>query len=75
MNKKSKKEKESRMKDEYDFSNGERGKFAEILKKEKTQITIRLDSKTVVYFKCLAEAKDIPYQNLINLYLRDCRGV
>lgn len=60
------------IKQEYDFSKGERGKFAKLLKNEKTQITIRLDSKTVAYFKCMAEEKDVPYQNLINLYLRSC---
>ena len=33
---------------------------------------IRLDEDTVAYFKNLAEKKDLPYQSLINLYLRDC---
>ena len=35
-------------------------------------ITIRLDKSTVAYFKELAEEMGMPYQNLINLYLRDC---
>ena len=35
-------------------------------------MTIRLDSPTVEYFKGLAEETGIPYQTLINLYLRDC---
>ena len=41
-------------------------------KKLKKQITIRLDEDTIGYFKELAEEKGIPYQSLINLYLRDC---
>ncbi|TVQ72388.1 MAG: antitoxin, partial [Chromatiaceae bacterium] len=32
----------------------------------------RLDEDTVEYFKNLAEEKGLPYQSLINLYLRDC---
>ena len=32
----------------------------------------RLDEDTITYFKNLAEEKDLPYQSLINLYLRDC---
>ena len=36
------------------------------------QVTIRLDQDTVLYFKAMAEEKGIPYQSLINLYLRDC---
>ena len=42
--------------------------------KTKKQITIRLDEDTIDYFKNLAEDLNIPYQNLINLYLRDCAG-
>lgn len=38
----------------------------------KQPITIRLDVSTVVYFKGLAREVGMPYQNLINLYLRDC---
>ena len=41
-------------------------------KRLKRQITIRIDEETVSYFKDMAEEKDIPYQSLINLYLRDC---
>lgn len=36
----------------------------------KKQITINIDGSTIDYFKSLAEAKGIPYQTLINLYLR-----
>ena len=38
----------------------------------KQQITLRLDPGVIEYFKALAEKQDIPYQSLINLYLRDC---
>lgn len=38
----------------------------------KQPITIRLDKNTVTYFKALAAELGMPYQNLINLYLRDC---
>ena len=57
------------MRDEYDFSDGKPNPYAKKLKK---QITIRIDEPTVDYFKALAESKGIPYQSLINLYLRDC---
>ena len=57
------------MRAEYDFSKSRRNPYA---KKMKKQITIRIDDDTIEYFKALAEEKDIPYQTLINLYLRDC---
>jgi len=38
----------------------------------KKPITIRLDEDSVSYFKSAAEEVGIPYQSLINLYLRDC---
>ena len=57
------------MKKRYDFSKSTRNPY---LNKAKKQLTIRLDTDTVAYFKALAEKKGIPYQNLINLYLRDC---
>jgi predicted DNA binding CopG/RHH family protein len=38
----------------------------------KQPVTIRLDRETVAYFKKLAKKTGLPYQNLINLYLRDC---
>ena len=57
------------MRGEYDFSKSRRNPYA---KKLKRQITIRIDDETIEYFKALAEEKDIPYQTLINLYLRDC---
>ena len=57
------------MRKEYDFSKGRRNPYAARLKR---QVTIRLDEQTVGYFKTLAEESGIPYQTLINLYLRDC---
>lgn len=57
------------MKREYDFSKSSRNPYARRLKR---QITIRLDVDTVAYFKGLAQRQGVPYQRLINLYLRDC---
>jgi predicted DNA binding CopG/RHH family protein len=41
-------------------------------KRVKKQVTIRLDETTIDYFKKLAEDLSVPYQTLINMYLRDC---
>lgn len=57
------------MRAEYDFSKARRSPYAKRLKQK---VTIRLDQPTVEYFKELAEETGIPYQTLINLYLRDC---
>jgi len=57
------------MRKHYDFSSGQPNPYAKLLKK---QVTIRLDEQTLVYFKSLAEETAIPYQTLINLYLREC---
>lgn len=57
------------MKKEYDFSKAKKNPYVRDLKK---QVTIRLDSDTIEYFKTLSEENDIPYQTLINLYLREC---
>lgn len=43
--------------------------------KLKQPITIRLDKTTVAYFKGIATDIGMPYQNLINLYLRDCAAL
>ena len=59
------------MQPEYDFSKGKRGAI-EPVAKGKTRITIRLDEDSVTYFKLVSEEVGIPYQSLINLYLRDC---
>ena len=57
------------MRDKYDFSKSVKNPYAKRLKQ---QITIRIDEDTIKYFKALAEEKGVPYQSLINLYLRDC---
>ena len=57
------------MKKRYDFSKSAPNPY---LSKAKKQLTIRLDEDTIAYFKSLAEQSGIPYQSLINLYLRDC---
>ena len=59
------------MRTHYDFSKmkSERNPYISRLKQP---ITIRLDKGTVSYFKALGTEVGMPYQNLINLYLRDC---
>ncbi len=57
------------MKKEYDFSNAVKNPYINKLKKP---VTIRLDDEVVFYFKSLANEKGVPYQSLINLYLKDC---
>ena len=59
------------MRKEYDFEKmkGRRNPYAKHLKQ---QVTIRIGLDVIDYFKNLAEETGIPYQNLINLYLRDC---
>ena len=57
------------MRKEYDFTAARKNPYAEQLKK---QITIRLDEESITYFKAISVEVGIPYQSLINLYLRDC---
>jgi predicted DNA binding CopG/RHH family protein len=59
------------MRAHYDFSKmtGRKNPYLKLLKQP---VTIRLDRDTVAYFKGLAAKMGLPYQNLINLYLRDC---
>ena len=57
------------MKKSYDFSKSVKNPY---LRKPNKQLTIRLDEETIDYFRSLAEQSGIPYQSLINLYLRDC---
>ena len=57
------------MKDEYDFSDSVKNTYSQGLNKSKT---ISLEDDVILYFQKLAEETGIPYQNLINLYLRDC---
>jgi uncharacterized protein (DUF4415 family) len=57
------------MKKHYDFSKAKRNPYARRLKR---QVTIRLEHDTIAYFKDLSKEMGIPYQTLINFYLRDC---
>jgi predicted DNA binding CopG/RHH family protein len=57
------------MRKEYDFSQARPNPFAKRLKRS---VTIRIDEGTIAYFKGLAAESGIPYQTLINSYLRDC---
>jgi uncharacterized protein (DUF4415 family) len=59
------------MREHYDFGKmkGEKNPY---VKRLKQPITIRLDKAIIAYFKALAEELGMPYQNLINMYLRDC---
>ena len=57
------------MRKEYDFSKGRPNPYVERLKQS---VTIRLDSRALEYFKDQSTRTGIPYQTLINLYLRDC---
>lgn len=59
------------MKEEYDFSQmpSRKNPYAAKLKR---QVTIRMRDDVVAYFKAMSEEMSIPYQSLINLYLRDC---
>lgn len=59
------------MKTEYDFSKmkSRANPYASKLKKS---VTMRLSEDVVEYFKHMAADAGVPYQSLINLYLRDC---
>ncbi len=48
---------------------GRKNPYARNLKK---QVTLRLGIDVIEYFKHLSAETGIPYQQLINLYLRDC---
>ena len=59
------------MKTEYDLSQmkSRKNPYASKLKKP---VTMRLSEEVVTYFKDMAVEAGVPYQSLINLYLRDC---
>ena len=59
------------MEAEYDFSKlkSRKNPYASKLKKP---VTMRLSEDVICYFKEMAEEEGVPYQSLINLYLRDC---
>ena len=58
-----------RIRENYDFSKSLPNPH---VNRKKKPVTIRLDEDTINYFKSISEDKGIPYQSLINLYLRDC---
>ena len=59
------------MKENYDFTKmkGVKNPYTKLLKES---VTLDLDSNAVEYFKNLSKETGIPYQSIINLYLRDC---
>jgi uncharacterized protein (DUF4415 family) len=57
------------MRKDYDFTDSVRNPYAKHFRK---QVTIRLGTDVIEYFKALAKKTGVPYQNLINLYLREC---
>ena len=57
------------MKKHYDFSKAVKNPYAKRLKR---QVTIRMETDVVDYFKELSTQEDMPYQKLINIFLRDC---
>jgi uncharacterized protein (DUF4415 family) len=59
------------MKGEYDLSKMKSRKNP-YTKRLKKQVTIRMGVDIIEHFKAMAKETGIPYQNLINLYLRDC---
>ena len=59
------------MKSHYDFSKM-KGRKNPYIKYLKQSVTMNLDRNAVEYFKSMTKESGIPYQALINLYLRDC---
>lgn len=59
------------MREEYDIKNlnPRKNPYTKLVKK---QVTINLDENIIIYFKDKSESTGIPYQTLINLYLKDC---
>ena len=58
---------EYEIQDEYDFTDGVRGRFYE---PKKIPVSLRLDNDIILFFKKLASEKKVPYQTLINALLR-----
>ena len=59
------------MRAHYDFTKM-KGQKNPYIGRLKQRVTIRLDKASIAYFKAMADELGMPYQNLINLYLRDC---
>ena len=64
----SKQKEEFKLKDEYDFSKGVRGRF---YRPRKISTSMRLDNDILLYLKKIAGEKKVGYQTLINAVLRD----
>lgn len=64
----SKQKEEFKLKDEYDFSKGIRGRF---YRPRKISTSMRLDNDILLYLKKIAGEKKVGYQTLINAVLRD----
>jgi uncharacterized protein (DUF4415 family) len=60
---------ESAVKNGYDFSEARGNPYPKV---ERKQVSLRLDTSVIDHFKRMSEKTGIPYQNLINLYLREC---
>lgn len=58
------------MKKEYDFSKAIKNPYID--REMKKQISIKLNTSTIEYFKEMANKKGVPYQVLINIFLNDC---
>ncbi len=59
------------MKEKYDFTNAVKNPYAKKLKKA---ISIRIDDDVIEYFKQIATSVGVPYQALMNLYLRQVKN-
>jgi predicted DNA binding CopG/RHH family protein len=59
------------MRKEYDFSKM-KGRKNPFVKKLKKQITIRIGTDALQYFKDMSVETGIPYQTLIDSYLSEC---
>jgi hypothetical protein len=57
------------MRKEYDFLKSKKNPYVKLLKQ---QVTLRLETDTLDYFKRLAAVAGVSYRELIHLYLRDC---
>jgi uncharacterized protein (DUF4415 family) len=60
------------MRKQYDFSSSRKNPYAAQLKRP---VTIRLDQDSISYFKSMSKETGIPYQSLINLYLKECASM
>lgn len=59
------------MRDEYNIEEFNPRKNLYV-RKTKQQITINIDSEAIDFFRNISTKSGIPYQTLINLYLKDC---